>query len=82
MDVLFLNVYTQQVKVLYNILFVEVVTFNQLFRALSRLPHEGNAFSEKLFPVHGVTAQKASREVGIFFFTVFNFSLTRMYQED
>ena len=25
-------------------------------------------------------AKKASREVGIFFFSVFNFSLTRMYQ--
>ena len=38
--------------------------------------------SKKSFPVCRVTAKKASREVGIFFFSVFNFSSTRMYQED
>ena len=41
------------------------------------------SLSEKLFPVRRVTAKKSQsggRE--FFFFSVFNFSLTRMYQED
>ena len=38
--------------------------------------------SKKVFPVRRVTPKKASREVGIFIFSVFHFSLTRMNWED
>ena len=61
-------------------------TFWEAVRAGKITPPKGYIrppLSKKLFPVRRVTAKKASWEVGNFsFFTVFNFSLTRMYQED
>ena len=38
--------------------------------------------SKKSFPVCRMGKKKARQEVGIFFFSVFNFSLPGMYQED
>ena len=39
------------------------------------------SLSKKVFPVRRVTPKKASREVGIFFPSVFHFSLTRMTEK-